>query len=133
MSLFSRVSLLEMNELKALCKDASGFYSIEQKQREREEREREGDNVSVSYLTRTQTNGIFLYPLHAQRFKNQTSESACPVLTEKESQHELRLFCDFSAFAELFDGGTVTCVEISPIAIFFNCERVNIVGSSVVV
>ncbi len=78
-----------------------------------------GGNTSVFYLTRAQTNGIFLYPLHAQRFKNQTSESACPILTEKESQHELRLFCDFS---ELFDGGTVICVEISPIVIFFNCE-----------
>lgn len=128
MSLFSRVSLLEMNELKALCKDASGSFSIEQIQRERER-----DNVSVSYLTRAQTNGIFLYPLRAQRFKNQTSESACPILKEKESQHELRLFCDFSAFAELFDGGTVTCVEIFPIAIFLNCESVIIVGSSVVV
>lgn len=127
MSLFSRVSLLEMNELKTLCKDASGSFSIEQIQRERER-----DNVSVSYLTRAQTNGIFLYPLHAQRFKKHTSESACPILKEKESQHELRLFCDFSAFAELFDGGTVTCVGIFPIAIFLNCESVIIVGSSVV-
>jgi len=79
--------------------------------------------VSVSYLTRTQTNGIFLYPLHAQRFKNQTSESASPLLQEKESQHELRLLSDFLLLL-MFDGGTVKLCGYSS-AIFSNCESVG--------